>query len=129
MYYKHKAYIHASDIIIPIPMEDKRLIARGYNQAQLIAKMISMMSGLTIDETLLKKHKVEHSQIELGRVDRYKNLANAFEFIGDKNLIQKKDILLIDDVMTTGATIDTVARLLKKNGAKKVHSLTFARTY
>lgn len=129
MYSRYKSYLSNIDLIIPIPMESNKLIKRGYNQAQLIAKTICSLSGIPMEERLLKKNIVLHSQIELGRVDRYKNLEKAFEFIGNKNVINRKNILLVDDVMTTGATIDHAARILKKCGAKRVMSLTFARTY
>ncbi|MBQ7603254.1 MAG: ComF family protein [Clostridia bacterium] len=113
------------DIVLPVPISKKRLKTRGYNQSLLLAKVISKtISKPLSDKVLLKIHDT-HDQVGLGYDDRQNNL-NGSIVANNKHLIKGKNVLLIDDVMTTGATANVCADVLFKAGAAHVYVLTFA---
>ncbi len=95
---------------------------RGYNQSQLICKQLSRLSGIPACEALIKKRDTEQ-QKSLGRREREENLTGCFSVI-EKEKIAGKKVLLLDDVMTTGATIGEISAVLKKAGAACVYVLT-----
>ncbi len=113
-----------ADAVTYVPMTDKAVKKRGYNQTLLLAEEFSALSGLEVISVLKKTRDTKH-QVGLNRKDRLNNLGGSFG-ITDKKSAAGKDILLIDDVATTGATGETVARYLKKAGAKRVILLTVA---
>lgn len=108
-------------MIIPIPLHKKKLAKRGYNQAELIASALGKELGIKTDTTVLKRKIYTKPQKDLSNRERKKNLEHAFETRGD---LPWKRILLVDDIYTTGATIDEAAKILKKAGAEKVWFLT-----
>lgn len=111
-------------LIIPIPLSKKRLKWRGFNQAELLA--INFCSYFNYSLSLnLKKIKNRPPQVSLNEKEREKNLQSVFAF-KDKRL-EEKNILLIDDVTTTGATLNEAAIILKKAGAKRVEALVLAK--
>lgn len=114
------------DIIIPMPLSYKRLFQRGYNQAYLLAKPVAKYLNLKIDFlTVKRKHKefMGHKTY----LKRLENIKNVFSIKNNKN-IKDKNVLIIDDVFTTGASLNELAKTLKKNGAKSVSGLVFCRT-
>lgn len=116
-----------SIVIIPIPVSAKRLRERGFNQAQLIAKHLSDITGLPSFTNVLYKNQHTLSQVETkSREKRLKNLKNSFA-VKNAELIKNKTIFIVDDVSTTGATISEARKVLKKAGAKKVVGLVVAR--
>lgn len=113
-----------ADGIVPVPMTINRLRERGFNQSLLIARVIAKESNIPLlMDTLLKK-KETPPQIGLSAKERLLNLKNAFEVKGD---IKGLRLLLVDDVMTTGATVTECSKVLMKAGAKEVIVLTLAR--
>ena len=115
-----------SELIIPVPLHAKKAKTRGYNQAELLAESLAQKLCLPLSKQVLKRVRNTPSQTKLGREDRLKNMSDAFEcVIGEK--IKGKVVLLIDDVATTGATLEGCAAALKKAGAKKVMAYTLAR--
>ena len=120
------AQIKKYDIIIPVPISKKRLNTRGYNQSALIAKNLAKMLGLEYKEKILVKIKDNKPQSELGQDSRNDNVKNVYEINNKEQLLQKK-ILLIDDIFTTGNTVNECARVLKENYAKKVDVFTLAK--
>ena len=110
----------AADFVIPVPLHRTRERNRGYNQARLIARGLP----LRMDNAIVRRRKNTLSQTGLSRSQRSDNLAGAFEVVSN---ITGKAVLLIDDVMTTGATMNEMAKVLKKAGARRVEVLTFAR--
>lgn len=124
-----KKLISDTDLIIPVPLHKLRLMTRFYNQAALLAKFISKNTKIKCDFKSLKRVKNTKQQFGLTLKQRAKNVRNAF-FIPEqfKENIKGKNILLVDDVMTTGATINACSYVLKKAGAKKVYVLTLGRT-
>lgn len=116
----------SSFILIPIPLNIKKLKWRGFNQAEEIARELSKFLNLPIYSKCLIKTKETIPQIKLNDEERKVSLKNAFS-INNPNLIKDKKILLIDDVYTTGSTMEEAARILKKAGAKEVIGVTVAR--
>jgi len=114
-----------ADYLIPIPLYHLKKAERGYNQAYYICKGISERSGLKINNRTVKRVKNTISQTTLTLEERKNNINNAFKIRSAKDIKNRK-IILVDDVITTGATISECARVLKENGAKKVFALSVA---
>ncbi len=123
------------DLIVPVPLHKKRLRQRGYNQSVLLAKRVAKETGVRAELLLLARVILQPPQVGLEQRQRLENVKGAFAIrrqatfskIG-KSSLSPLDILLIDDVMTTGATVNECARVLKKAGAARVDVLTLART-
>jgi ComF family protein len=115
-----------ADIIAPIPLHRTRKFFRKYNQSALLAQELAKKTKDSVDyqPNLLKRIRATTPQTKLNYAQRQKNVADAFAVHGD---VRGKTILLIDDVMTTGATMNACARALKAAGAKRVNGLVFAR--
>lgn len=120
------------DIVIPVPMHSSGLRKRGYNQTYLMACEASGLAqkyGLFFPEVrsdILLKTKKTESQTELDHNSRKKNLENVFK-VKQPLSVKSRKILIVDDVMTTGTTLDKCAKELLKNGAESVDAITFAR--
>jgi ComF family protein len=113
------------DIIVPVPLHWTRFLERGFNQAALIAEIISSITGKPV-KNILKRTKRTPKQAKLTRKQRKKNLIGAFSLKKWKNC-EKHSILLIDDVMTTGSTLSSAAEILLKNGAAEINVFVLAR--
>ncbi|EKE25773.1 MAG: phosphoribosyltransferase [uncultured bacterium] len=119
------------DLIIPIALHPRRLRWRGFNQSELLAKIISNnllpLHKIPIAEDILMRQKNTKPQMEIKRrKQRQQNISGAFS-IKNSNLIENKTILLIDDVSTTGSTIFECAKILKSQGAKEVFAAIVAK--
>lgn len=115
-------------VIIPVPLHRFRFLKRRYNQAAILAQSLSKKLDLTYLPDTLQRHRNTPTQGHQSAKDRHKNVKGAFHIPSDKiEHIAGKNILLIDDVFTTGATLDECTKTLKENGAKKVNVLTLAR--
>lgn len=121
------------DLILPVPLHSKRMRMRGFNQSLLLLQHWQKglnsngAGGIAIVPELLKRLKPTSPQTGLGRDDRMKNLRGAFA-VTDPKKIKNRRVLLVDDVYTTGATVDACAGALLKSGAARVDVLTLART-
>lgn len=115
------------NIVMCVPISHEKLLTRKYNQAEEIAKPFALHYNLDHNFNCLVRIRNTPSQIELTKEERTKNLIGAFAFDGSAD-IKNKNILIIDDVLTTGSTLDELAKLLKLNGAKQVFCLTFCHT-
>lgn len=114
------------DIIIPVPIHKRRLRERGYNQSSLLARRLSYMTRMPVVEEVLVRTKHTPSQAKSDNVDqRRKNIRNAFKCVSHD--ISGKRILLIDDVCTSGATLNSCATSLKSAGAASVWGFTLAK--
>lgn len=114
----------APDLIMPIPVHRKRMKKRGYNQAQILAEEIGKMLGILVDTENLARWKDTDPQKILGTQARKRNLMGAFAV--RKSFLPVPCVLLVDDIYTTGNTIDAAARILKKCGVEKVYFLTIS---
>ena len=114
------------DSIIPVPLHTSRLRQRGFNQALILAHVISKTFTLPLSYDNLKRVRPTRPQVELSGEERIKNVAGAFALRRPDEL-KDLDVLLIDDVFTTGATMNECARVLKDAGASRVTALTIAR--
>ena len=114
------------DTIMPAPLYKKKLKERGFNQSQLLAERLSNATGIPLETDNLIKVRATPDQAGLDSVNRKRNLVDAFAVTRPKD-IDGRNILLIDDVLTTGATASEIARTLKKAGAKNVYVLVLAR--
>lgn len=113
-----------ADAVCFVPMTRFAENSRGFNQSQLLAAQIAKMMGLPLLKNAVKKVKRTPSQKSLTRRERDENLKSCFE--ADEDEVEGKILLLVDDVLTTGATADAVTKELKKRGAKKVYLVTAA---
>lgn len=113
-------------LVLPLPLEKSRLRWRGFNQAEELAKNFCQDFNLEMRNDILFKIKKTKPQMELKGKERFENIKGAFE-IKNPEEIRGRKILLIDDVYTTGATMEEAARILKNFGAKEVWGLVLAR--
>lgn len=117
------------DIIIPVPISKRRRKERGFNQAELIADAMSDMTGgkIIVDSMLVEKTVDSIPQARLKGKERLDNLRGAFNLTTKKSL-KGKNILIVDDVFTTGSTVNEVARVLRRLHPETINVLTFAKT-
>jgi len=113
--------------IIPIPIDRLKLIQRHFNQAEILAGMLKPWLTPPVEKSLLVKHRSIPSQTSLSRCERAINVYGAFKLRGHSK-VRGGSFLLLDDVLTTGATANEAARILKLHGAKRVDFLALART-
>lgn len=123
----YKDFICDSDLIIPVPMHKWKRLTRLYNPPQLLAHEIAKTYNITMMPALLKKIKNTKSQTTLSKNQRLNNI-NGSIIVTNPEYIKDKNIIIVDDVMTTGATISVCAKQLKKAGANSVRALCMART-
>lgn len=119
-------YLRAVDVVVPVPLHPARLRERGYNQAELIARPLARRLRLPLGPYLLVRTKPRPARLLLSRRERWLTVHGAYEMRKGAQ-VDNLRVLLIDDVFTTGATLDACARALKKAGAKSVVGLTVAR--
>ena len=113
-------------LIIPVPLNKKRFLERGFNQSELIGKIFADHFNFSFMTDLIERHRYTPHQVGLNRAKRLTNVQGSFK-INRSELIQNKNIILIDDVVTTGSTLEEIAKILKDFGAKKVWGLTVAK--
>jgi ComF family protein len=113
------------DLLIPVPLHPQRLRERGFNQALLLVKELSRRTGIPYSRKILKKKKPTIPQVNLSGVEREKGLRGTFHVIEKEELLGKS-VLLVDDVYTTGATVNECSKALLRGGAERVNVLTLA---
>lgn len=115
-------------VLLPVPLHRRRLFSRRYNQAAELCRALHDLSGHAVLFEAVVRVKHTRQQIGLTRVGRKRNLAGAFRVPAKARAqIKGRTLVLVDDVLTTGATVEALARLLKRAGAARVHVLTLAR--
>lgn len=119
--------LEQADLLVPVPLHWRRLMGRRYNQSALLAYELARLSGKPCLANLLKRTRYTTPQMRLPRAKRLKNVQGAFAVAAGAALHGKK-ILLVDDVVTTGATVEACAVALKQAGAAQVDVLSLART-
>lgn len=116
-----------ANVIVPVPLSRLRLLLRHFNQAAVLAAELSRRTGVAMDPMLLKRVRWTKSQVGMTRDQRRRNIAGAFAVPSHRRArIEGRNILLIDDVITTGATVNACARALKRTGAARVDVLALA---
>ena len=116
----------AVDVIVPVPLFGMRKRLRGYNQSELLAREIGRAAGLPVDnESLMRTRQTPPQVKQVGYEARMQNMQSAFAVRGQA--LEGRGVLLVDDVMTTGATLDACARVLLHAGTGPVFALTYAR--
>jgi ComF family protein len=126
--FRQAIYFNQSYLLLPIPLHYKREAERGFNQAQMIAETFLKFlpkSEFDVRHQVLSRIKNTPKQSQLSKEERQKNILGAFEYRGLP--LNNQSIILVDDVYTTGATMQECARVLKNNGAKAVYGLALAR--
>ena len=113
------------DLLIPVPLGKKRLKARGYNQVELVAEPLAYEIGWQYAPAALWKSRETRSQVGLSISQRKENVLGAYQ--ADPEIVNCKSVLLMDDVATTGSTIQSCSRALLNAGARDVYALTIAR--
>ena len=122
-------FLKKYDIIIPVPISKNKMLQRGYNQSMLIAKEIAKKTKkVQLEHKVLIKRIENQSQSSLNRKQRLENVKNVYK-IQNEQKIKEKNILLFDDIFTTGATVNECARVLKQGGAKQIAVLTIAKDF
>lgn len=115
-------------VIIPVPLHKKRKAKRGYNQAELLAKQIANNQWLIANNKLIRIKHTEKSQAELSGKARRQNVKGVFVWRGRKNELKAKKVLLIDDIYTTGATLEECAKVLREQAeVKEIWGLVIAK--
>lgn len=115
------------DIVTCVPMSESSLRKRGYNQAEVLSEYISKGLGVKLQTDILVKNDTRMSQHTLDSQGRETNAYKAFSF-SDRVSVNGKNILICDDIMTTGSTLNVCAKILKSNGAGKVYCATACKT-
>lgn len=110
-----------AELLIPVPIHRQRMLKRGYNQAALIAKHLNKYLKLELREDILIRIKNTKVQNKLNDKDRRKNVTGAFCIA--ENVVQQKKVILVDDIYTTGSTVNSCAKVLKAAGAMEVYSV------
>ena len=113
-----------SEVVCCVPMSEKRLKKRKYNQSEYLAEKVAEKINVPFSDCIAKTKETER-QAKLTRKERLKNLTDSFK-VTDKKAVRGKNVLLVDDVSTTGATAEAVSQKLKKAGALRVHLITVA---
>jgi len=114
------------DLLIPVPLHPQRLRERGFNQALLLVKELSRRTGIPYQKRVLEKRKSTVPQINLSGVEREKGVKGAFRLSEEEAAVSRKVVLLVDDVYTTGATVNECAKVLLAGGAERVDVFTLA---
>ncbi len=117
--------LRGADAICPVPLAFERLAERGFNQAHEIARRVAAACAVPLRPGLLRRTRHTAAQMDLALADRRRNVRGAFVARGD---LASRHVVVVDDVMTTGATLDEVAAALKRAGAARVTNLVVART-
>lgn len=118
--------VYVADVVVPVPLHASRLRERGYNQAELIARPLAKRLGLPLETYLLVRTRPRPDKLKLTRKERWRTVRGAYA-MREGTRIDKARVLLVDDVFTTGATLDACSRALRGAGASRVVALTVAR--
>jgi ComF family protein len=114
-------------IFVPVPLHPRRQRWRGFNQAELLGRMLAEKSGWGVKTDVLERHKHTKPQVDLKGKERKKNIRGAFRLKPKAKVKKQVKLLLFDDVWTTGSTMKECGQVLKRGGAKEVWGLTLAR--
>ena len=123
-YFRDNMYDRKEWTVIPVPLHRVRQRERGYNQAEYIAEMLSECSAIEMRTDIIERSTYTKMQAKLNKAERKANLKNVFRI---RKALPVRNVILVDDVFTTGATMSSLAGELKRSGAGIVHAFTVAR--
>lgn len=127
-FYQHRQ-LPLPELVLPVPLHKKRFWQRGYNQSALIARYCARNLNVSFDAHLITRVLFKQPQMELSGKDRLKNIRGAFEIQANKaQTLEGKYVVLVDDVKTTGATLNEIKKLLLKSGCRQVDIWVLANT-
>lgn len=115
-----------TEVVVPVPLHPKKKRQRGFNQAELIARELARIKGVSFAKDALEKIRMTPAQTSLVAEERKRNVRGVFR-LHKKGKIEGKAVLLVDDVYTTGSTIRECSLVLRKGGAKEVRALTLGQ--
>jgi len=123
-----RTLVDESDVVVPVPLHARRYLARRYNQAAELARTIAAASGIAFEPGALERVKATRQQVGLTATERRANLRGAFRVPSEAEIaVAGRNVLIVDDVFTTGATISAATKALLRAGAAHVDILTFSR--
>lgn len=114
------------DMIIPVPLHSLRYRERGFNQATLIAREIGRLTQIPVKDKVLKRIRYTRQQAKFNKEERAENVRNAFR-VTDASIVKEKNVALVDDVLTTGSTMNECAKVLRQCGARQITTITIVR--
>jgi ComF family protein len=114
-----------SAVVVPVPLFNKRLRERGYNQSELLAQILAKQNSMVLNAANLIRTRHTVHQVGLTRAERLKNTVDAFAWVGEQRAPEK--VILVDDVCTTGSTLENCAKALKARGCQEVWAVVLAR--
>lgn len=115
----------SAEVVVPVPLSKHRIQQRGFNQAALLSEAFGSRAGLPVDSRHLKRVEDTRSQVGLDPFERWHNVLQAFN--AESRSFEGADVLLVDDLFTTGATLSACATAIRAAGARSVAGLTVAR--
>jgi ComF family protein len=118
--------LHTYDVVVPVPLHLSRLRWRGFNQALLLLRPLARAARIPVDPFSLQRVRPTRPQVQLNETDRRANVANAFAVVRPDR-VRARRVLVVDDVYTTGATVNDCCRALRRAGARRVDVLVLAR--
>ncbi|NOX97606.1 MAG: ComF family protein [Nitrospirae bacterium] len=123
---RNDSNLRKADLLVPVPLDERRYRERDFNQAYLLAQVMNRYLKTPVSARNLSRTRIALPQARLNRKQRRENVRELFQ-VGNAKEYQGKNILIIDDVFTTGATVNECARVLRKAGAREINVLTVAR--
>ncbi len=120
---EYSKVIREFDFVVPVPMEPIKMVFRGYNQSKVVAEELGRLTDVPVKDILSKKSGVK-DQVGLSREERWVNVRNAFTL---RAPVSANRVLVVDDILTTGATLSAVASVLRVSGVKEVYGIVLAR--
>lgn len=117
---------HTLDMLIPVPLHPLRCRERGFNQATLLAREIAHVTQIPLHDKVLKRIRYTQQQAKFNKEERAANVRNAFRLV-DESIVMHKKIGLVDDVLTTGSTMNECAKVLCARGAQQITTITIVR--
>ena len=118
----------ADAVLVPVPLHRRRQVSRRYNQSTELARALSLLVGVPVDPLLVRRMKNTRQQVGLSRDARQRNIAGAFQPSPDiSSRLRGRRAIIVDDVVTTGATVKAVTRALRAGGAERIDVISFAR--
>jgi len=117
-----------AEVVVPVPLHWRRFLRRRFNQSAELARALARLTGKPFEPLAVTRQRATRQQVGLGQSERDDNVRGAFKVLPEHDFrVRGRRVLVVDDVYTTGATVSTVARSLKRSGAAAVDVLTFAR--